>query len=389
MRHNVSQSHKLMGLRDSFDVLSETIERCESRGRPVRSVETTTDPATGDRLQVSMELSVSLSAANGSAGPDGSTTDPGITPDGASLTDEGTLSVEFAAPDLLPAPAREAVGVEDRAVRVVDGELVATVEFAIDPDAGPVRDGGTSAGAETRTAKARESADSGGPDGGDADADEEADGGAGEPKGEAGDDVADRLAAARSEDLAPYEDTAYLRVLYDCCDTFAEMSERIPMDVAAETVRRYMIEAGVHDPTSYDTAADDETAGDGAGDDGDIGDDGSIDGGEESGPERVGADVGSATGSGGAADEQLIADGLGLPEGLGVRDVVDAATASTTVYQAGRRLDLGQGRTRRLFRRLNVLDLLLHRVDRDGEVTRDEVVRRIRQCAAGDPSADA
>jgi hypothetical protein len=180
------------------------------------------------------------------------------------------------------------------------------------------------------------------------------------------------LEAVRDESVPAYDDTPYLRRLYETCDTFAEMSDRIEMDVSAETVRRYMTEAGVHSPTSYGTA-------DGASD--------------SAGGSDAGADVRE---SGGAADpdpdpeesaalpdEQLVADGIGLPEALTLHDVVDAVVDARTVHEVQRALGLEYDRTRQLLTQLNVLDLVMGRVSGDAgpAVTVDVVADRIRQCA--------
>ena len=80
------------------------------------------------------------------------------------------------------------------------------------------------------------------------------------------------------------------------------------------------------------------------------------------------------------ADEQLVADGIGLPDGVGVTDLVDAVVEAATVYEVDRALGLGHGKTRELLRRLGLLDQVTRRVadDHPGPV-REEVIRRIRR----------
>jgi hypothetical protein len=56
--------------------------------------------------------------------------------------------------------------------------------------------------------------------------------------------------AVRDESVPPFEDSGYLRCLYNSCETFAEMSEKIDMEVSSETVRRYMIDANIHSPSA-------------------------------------------------------------------------------------------------------------------------------------------
>jgi hypothetical protein len=350
-----------MGLRDAFDALSELLGDYESRGVAVRSVETTADVADGGTLRAVLEVPVSL--CGGSEGA----FDLAATPTEASVTDREELTVTFAAPEIVPVPATATV--VDRKVGVVDGQLVATVTVRFDPDGAADTDDRTTA-----------------------------DGGRPESDTQSADGESDRVAAARSPDVPPYDDTEYLRALYESCETFAEMSERIPMDVAAETVRRYMIDAGVHDPSSYDTtdgADEDAPASDAS--DADETTDGRMasppaeasEAASDRSPDRPTGHSDAGTGVD-AADEQLIADGIGLPDGIYLQDVVEAVTNATTVYEVQRSLELDHHRTHDLLRRLNVLDLLLHRVDRPHEAaTERDVVRRIRQCTTADDPVES
>jgi hypothetical protein len=227
--------------------------------------------------------------------------------------------------------------------------------------------------------------------------------------------------------VPPYDDEPYLRALYDACETFVEMSDRIPMDVSAETVRRYMIEAGVHEPDSYDTRAGDDEASEGDGDGTDAADpdpgasadpdpeataadDPAGDGGDD-GPGAAGPTADGEAGAGAGArdgddparedasdgdgessrepavipDERVVADGVGLPEGVALADVADAVVESTAEYQVSRRLGLDHAETRRLLEDLDLLDLLHHRLaDHERVATSyEQVAARIRRCAPG------
>ncbi len=196
-------------------------------------------------------------------------------------------------------------------------------------------------------------------------------------------DDASSLAAARDDSVPPYEDTPYLRRLYESCDTFEEMSQRIEMDVSDETVRRYMIEAGVHSPTSYETGAaaaesvdSEEPADRSPSAESDISAGPSTaDGGDERVEDDARADP--------LPDDQLVADGIGFPDRLTLHDVVDAVVDARTVHEVGRELGLEHDRTRQLLRQLNVLDLVLRRVSDDPkrETSVEDVAARIRQCA--------
>ena len=63
-------------------------------------------------------------------------------------------------------------------------------------------------------------------------------------------DIGAELAAVRDDAIPPYKDTDYLQHLYDSCESFREMSERIDVDVSSSTVRRYMIDVGIHSPAT-------------------------------------------------------------------------------------------------------------------------------------------
>ncbi|MBV0926192.1 hypothetical protein KTS45_18455 [Halomicroarcula limicola] len=350
-----------MGLQRSFDVLSRIVERYESRGRSIRDVEARTDSGDAETLHVSVDAPVSLCAESESG------LDSGISLESASLSDGG-LTAEFSVSELFDVPSVDGVTIstDEHAVRVVDGILVVTAELTIES---------TCEGAQGPV-----SAEASHPDGDEAaelaeseDPTKSRDPSESEDPAES-DDLSNRLAAVRNESVPAYEDTEYLTALYEACDTFTEMSEHIPMDVAAETVRRYMIEAGVHDPTSYDTAGDAE----------------SVEAEEEEEPSsepttqhpnQAAAPLDTIP------EEQLVTDGLGLPEDVQVEDVVDAVVESGAVYEVERRLGLDQQRTRELLGQLNVLDLVLCRLDHgDRTASRDDVVRRIRQCTTTEVS---
>lgn len=317
-----------MELQTSFGMLSEILERHESRGGSVRDVETRT--VDGDALAVSIDVPVSLCTAAGGL-------DSGIAPETATLTDEGTLRIEFSTPPLvsLPPSTGATVSTERQGVRVVDDEVLATVELTIEPvDAG--RD----------TARNAPRAD---------------------PAADSISEETDPFAAVRDDAVPPYEDTEYLQALYDSCETFDEMRETIEMDVSAETVRRYMIEADVHDPTTYETRTDGES--------------------KDTPASATPEDESTRTPTTGESartlpEEQLVTDGIGLPEDLEIADVANAVVDSVTVYEVHRRLGIDRDRTRDLLEQLNLLDLVLCRLS-DGpkrDVTYEQVAARIRQC---------
>jgi hypothetical protein len=385
-----------MGLQASFGVISRIVEQYESGGRSVKQLEATVDDG-GDLFHVVLDVPVSLCAASG----DGAA--PSLTPETATLTDGGGLAVEFAGSDLaaLPDAVREAVSASEQAVRVEDGSVVLTVELTIDPSGAETARtetaGAETAGADTAETETATSA----PDGAagdrsgragnreagtatgrtESDTDDmtesDADDVAGsDPRDGAGSDTDDGVesltdgggdapAAVRDESVPPYDDVPYLRRLYETHDTFTAMSEAIEMDVSSETVRRYMIEAGVHDPSSYDIV-----------DDGDEEDGSGVDSAPQP-PETADDPMEDVP------DEELVTDGIGLPEGIRIEDVADAVVDSMTVYEVSRKLGLERHRAKELLKQLNLIDLAMRRVDADPEraVSYEEVADRIRQCA--------
>ncbi len=180
------------------------------------------------------------------------------------------------------------------------------------------------------------------------------------PTGNADQTVIHALEDARSEDIPAYDDTAYLRELYNRLDTFEQMAERIELDVSGETVRRYMIDAGIHSPTTYQQTTTQESQEDTA-----------------SSPDNLSDDSGVHR-----SDEQrLLADGRGMPDQVTAAELAEAVIHSQTVYQVRRRLSLDDDETRQLLRRFNLLDLVIHRVNKNTQhnTTYDDVIERIQQ----------
>ncbi|MFB6092709.1 MAG: hypothetical protein ABEK02_06840 [Haloquadratum sp.] len=368
--------------RSSFAALSRVIEQLGSDTRSVRRVEAEAGEDGGEPLRATIDVAMPL------CGPDADS-DPALAPQSASLTDGRLevayrpLSIETESPEIASARLSDAALAGDEVVltfeAIVQGDADGADQQApADPDdgSGPHRTGGTEAPAVDGPTDADDAgSDRSSPAAVFGRGVEET------PQTERDGERPPSLAAVRDESVPPYEDTPYLTRLYEVCDTFEAMSERIEMDVSAETVRRYMIEAGVHTPTSYDTAeaadeTDDATA---ATDDGD----GATAEGGGGAPDPSDSNADEEHRRPPLPDEQLVTDGIGLPEELALQDIVDAVVGARTVYEVQRQLDLGQEQTRRLLRQLNVLDLVLRRVsdDPDGTPSYDVVTDRIRKCA--------
>jgi hypothetical protein len=399
-----------MVLHTSFDVFSGAIEQYESAGWSVRDVEVTAGEAGDGTLHARLTIPVPLAGADNGQGVQ-------LAPDAGMVTEDGTLRVEFSMQELfdLSDELDAAVTLTERTVRLTDDdEIVLTVGLTIEPTE------------ETASTTADRAAVEESPVPGPA-ATTEQDPATADPEPE----EPDQLSSVRDESVPPYEDTEYLRHLYESCSTFAEMSWQIDMDVSAETVRRYMIQAGIHDPNSYDTTAagdaSDTSANDtdshGSGSDerrngvdaADTGettsdttadhDSPATDANSTTGEATAAVEDGAATAETGAeardpesadsstealdpeatlSDKELLTDGIGLPATIEIEDVADAVVEATTVYEVQQRLGIGMDRTRDLLKQLNLLDLVLHRVSSPPRHTPsyEMVATRIDQCTA-------
>lgn len=63
-------------------------------------------------------------------------------------------------------------------------------------------------------------------------------------------DDPDNQSTSTSQKQPSYRDPVQLQEAYEKCDTFSEMTEELNVDVTPQTVRRYMIQHGIHEPSS-------------------------------------------------------------------------------------------------------------------------------------------
>ena len=195
---------------------------------------------------------------------------------------------------------------------------------------------------------------------------------------EADDEPGEETAGGHDRELPPFRDAALLAELYESCETFAEMAEVIEMDVTAETVRRYMIDHGIHEPNSYETAG-------GGDDESEPGSDpaaGSTASGEErpdpsSSPDRE-HDRPSPV---------ALTDGIGLPDGVSLDALVEAVSRSNTIYEVRQEIELEREETLELLRRLDLVDLVVGRISSEHErdIGREEIVARLREASTTRP----
>lgn len=146
--------------------------------------------------------------------------------------------------------------------------------------------------------------------------------------------------------VPPFEDPELLAEVYESCDTFAEMTDELGMDVTPETVRRYMVDYDIHEPNSYDTG-DDE-------------------------PEE------------GARPRAALTDGIGLPDDVTVETLIETVKQSSTIYEVKRDIGVEHDDALEMLRELNLLDLVVGRLATEAErdISREEVVSRLRKASA-------
>lgn len=233
----------------------------------------------------------------------------------------------------------------------------------------------------------------------------EADGSAVDDPAETGDEPD----GESDRDVPPFRDPDLLAEVYDSCETFAEMSDAIDMDVTAETVRRYMIDCGIHEPNRYDTGDDADTA--------DV-DSETLDtavetpateaeaadgenetpGGTYEAPDANGTEASgdepetespTAAHDGRAGREAdatpiVLTDGLGLPDDLTVDALVETVSRSNTVYEVTREVGLERQETLELLERLNLIDCVVGRITYEHERAgdREVILERLRNASA-------
>lgn len=174
-------------------------------------------------------------------------------------------------------------------------------------------------------------------------------------EGSAEETTDDSTVSWRDRGVPPFRDPDRLKEVYNTCDTFAEMADTLEMDVTAETVRRYMIDHDIHQPNSYDTdaASDPESATEPAA-------------GEEDTPPVA------------------LADGVGLPEGIDIESLIEAAERATTIREFKQSLGMDRQEAHELLCDLNLVDLVVGRLSTqvEREVDRSDVVERLRERSA-------
>ncbi len=382
-----------MGLQTSFDILSGIVEYYESHGRSIQHVDATPTDENGDQLAVVIEVPLTLCS--------GSATDLGqeLSPESAALTEDNGLQIEFSASSLLELPetTEAALSTDNTDICVTDNGLLLTVAFTIDPSGTPNRMSTATDNPSGDSSSLEPAESSGKPDSTTVSIAEEN----GTSTADERDSIDEALLTARDTSIPPYDDVGYLQELYNLCDNFTEMSERIAMDVSSETVRRYMIQANVHEPHTYETPpsvsdgmedaentrsqTQEETHPD------------QPQAQEETHPDQPQAqeethpdqsqpqeEIDLTASHTLPVDEQLATDGIGLPNGIQITDIIDAVADSMTVYEVMNHLELNRRETSDILKELNLLDLVSRPLsyNPDEPISHDMIASRIRQCEA-------
>ncbi|WP_254525528.1 hypothetical protein [Natrinema caseinilyticum] len=209
---------------------------------------------------------------------------------------------------------------------------------------------------------------------------------------------------------ASYKDPDVLETVYERYDSFPKMTEALGVDVTSETVRRYMVKYGIHDPDDSSADATDRTgderetvSGDDATGGGERAKDPSADSNAASSPvdespapedgtesestadepepsefgERSVAEILAETNL--EEDESLVADGVGVQRNLTVADLTEILERSRTVSEVKRALDLDHDQTRRVLNELGVISFVTGRLtDPRDDITLADVERCVR-----------
>lgn len=141
-----------------------------------------------------------------------------------------------------------------------------------------------------------------------------------------------RIHRSKTHDRSAVDDREALEAVYEAHDTFAAMREALDVDVSVQTVRRRMIDHGIHAPGDDLTT---KSTGDAA-------------------PESAETDA-TERADGPALD-------VDLPPGVSAADLRAAVEEATTLYEVQRRLDLDRAVARELLSELGLLELVHGRV---------------------------
>ncbi len=364
-----------MGLHSSFETLSNVLKEFDEDSQSTRRVEVTAEQHAS--VSATVEVSASFSDLLNEDSP------LSCSPSTASIDDAGpfvTFRFEDLSSTLLPEVTESPgdgepnLSISPNKLETRDGEILIELNLIIDLEEDEYPNNVNSnefRGISPRLSKTAADTDS-------------------DTAGSEGVELA--LKSARTDSVPPFEDTEYLRRLYEISETFGEMSDLIELDVSAETVRRYMIDAGIHSPESYATIDQSQPA---RSTDNSVATDArpvngsatrSTQDSEDSPSDRVDSpqpelDSLEAESAEPLPKEDLLTDGVGFPDDVTLRELAEVVVQARTVHEVHRHLGIDHERTRELLRQLNVLDLVVNRfsIETEQRVTFETVAERIRE----------
>lgn len=162
-----------------------------------------------------------------------------------------------------------------------------------------------------------------------------------------------------------YRDPETLRDAYQAHDSFPAMREALDVEVSAQTIRRHMIQHGIHDPTAGETES------------------------EDSGQSAAS----SATADGEALETVPLAETLPseitVPEDITLAALKEAVRTADTLYEIQQQFDLDREETRQLLGELDLLELVHGRVatKHEREELKAEIDSRIRHSINGNETS--
>lgn len=173
-----------------------------------------------------------------------------------------------------------------------------------------------------------------------------------------------------------YKDPLCLEQIYDSSKTFDEMAAELDVDVSGSTVRRHMIEFGIHSPTSYDGAGSPDEA------------DATSPHPEKSAvdEDETATDDDESSTLPAQNDEPInvefdrLAATFGIDSALTLDDFTWIVNESDTLYEVQRRLEIEREDVKQLLLELDLLDAVFGRVSTKDQrdITVDEINQRIR-----------
>lgn len=349
-----------MSLGSKVQDLGRFLEACEHR-RGVERVNLTevSGSSSARGVTADIELKFSTCPADGD--------EMGISFVGASVGDDGEIQLTFEPTDSIVLDRLDGVGLEfsdatfdsDGTVSVILTASTTTADSTSTDETSTTDVNGvpTTAKADDNVTGAEGHA---GRDGSVENADERTAGEAGSSDGR---ETEDEEQVTGERDVPPFRNPELLRDIYESCDTFAEMQDALDMDITAETVRRYMISHGIHEPNSYDTAGDDES--------------------EVESPDASDDDFEAElleTG-GDVETPDVIADGIGLPENVSVDALIDTVQRANTLYEVQTEFGIDRDEAVSMLRQTGLIHHVVGRLSEKGkrEVSREMVIESLRQ----------